>query len=263
MRTVSLPVPQRPRPPRPQGFLRSLVASGAAHGGLLGAGVLFGVVFAGGGREPVSREYVASFQLGPLEPAFEEPAEPLEVTEVTEVREASEPELVATEEWGESTPLADEAPAEPARLRSTDWLAERPFLAGEVRRAAPARSAEPVVSAPGGEPAPRPVAEEPPELAAEGPVEARVVEPVAVHRPAPVYPRLARRAGEEGSVLCRLHLTAEGAVERVEVLESSGSERLDEAARETLATWRFEPRREDGRAVAGTHLHRVTFRLDA
>lgn len=263
MSPVSLPARQRPRPPRPQGFLRSLVASGAAHGGLLGAGVLFGIVFAGGGREPASREYVARFQLGPLQPDFEELAEPLEVTEVIEVREASEPELVAAEEWGESTPLADEAPAEPARLRSTDWLAERPFLAGEVRRAAPARSAESAAPAAGAEVPPRPVAEVPLEPADQGPVEALVVEPVAVHRPAPVYPRLARRAGEEGSVLCRLHLTAEGTVERVEVLESSGSARLDEAARETLATWRFEPRREDGRPVPGAHLHRVTFRLDA
>jgi protein TonB len=100
-------------------------------------------------------------------------------------------------------------------------------------------------------------------IALEAPRPPLVVEPVALHRPAPVYPRLARRAGEEGSVLCRLHLTVEGTVVRVEVLESSGSARLDEAAQEALAAWRFEPRREDGVAVPGTHLHRVTFQLDS
>jgi len=70
-----------------------------------------------------------------------------------------------------------------------------------------------------------------------------------------------RRAGEEGSVLCLLHLSEAGEVEQVEVIESSGFERLDNAACEGLLRWRFVPRRVDGRAVATTLLHRVTFEL--
>jgi protein TonB len=49
----------------------------------------------------------------------------------------------------------------------------------------------------------------------------------------------------------------------VEVVESSGFARLDESAREALEHWRFSPRREGGRAVATTFLHRVTFRLES
>ncbi|NOT29528.1 MAG: TonB family protein [Planctomycetes bacterium] len=90
-----------------------------------------------------------------------------------------------------------------------------------------------------------------------------IVEPVARDTPRPGYPRLSRRAGEEGSVLCRLHVGADGRVSEVEVVESSGHERLDRAATETLVGWRFEPRREDGRPVAARILHRVTFRLSA
>jgi len=255
MAALPLPARPRPRPARPGSFLRSLVTSSAAHGGLLGAGVLFGLVFAGGGRESAAREYVARFELGPAELPFEE-REEVELTEVTEVLETPEPELLPTEVWGESAELPAEEPAEPTVLRSTDWLAEPPFLSGEIGGRTSSATSEPASAAVG-------VAEptRTPEVA--GPPVPVVLEPVARHRPAPSYPRLARRAGEEGSVLCRLHIAIDGTVERVEVVESSGSTRLDQAAREALVTWRFEPRREDGVAAPGTHLHRVTFRLDS
>jgi periplasmic protein TonB len=90
-----------------------------------------------------------------------------------------------------------------------------------------------------------------------------VVMPVAQTTPAPGYPRLSRRSGEEGSVLCRLFLSELGEVTKVEVVESSGHERLDEAAKSALLTWRFHPRREGGRAVATTIDHRVVFKLEA
>lgn len=90
-----------------------------------------------------------------------------------------------------------------------------------------------------------------------------VREPRPVETPRPPYPGLSVRAGEEGSVLCRLHIDAAGAVTQVAVVESSGFERLDQAARTTLLAWRFEPRRHDGRSVATTLLHRVTFRLES
>jgi protein TonB len=98
---------------------------------------------------------------------------------------------------------------------------------------------------------------------ASAPRPAVVREPAPRAAPAPVYPRLSVRAGEEGSVLCRLHISERGEVTEVEVVESSGFERLDEAARATLLGWSFEPRRQDERAVASTLLHRVTFRLES
>jgi len=252
MRRVTLPDPSRGRRAPASGFLRSLAASSAAHGGLLGAGVLLGVVFAGGGRAPAPRAYVARFELAAEAP----PVESGEEFEVTEVRaDLPEPELSSSEVWGHSTPLVEEPRVEPPAPRSTDWLAEPPFLTGELRRSVPAEVSSATLPSPARVPAEQ--AEEP------RPPAPRVEEPVALHRPAPSYPRLARRAGEEGSVVCRLYLSPQGSVERVEIVESSGSTRLDEAAREALLGWRFEPRREDGRAVSGTHLHRVTFRLDS
>jgi protein TonB len=70
------------------------------------------------------------------------------------------------------------------------------------------------------------------------------------------------RAEEEGTVVCRIHVAADGLVTSVEVVESSGHERLDRAATEAIRTWRFAPRRVDGRSVATSIVHRVTFRLD-
>ena len=64
-------------------------------------------------------------------------------------------------------------------------------------------------------------------------------------------------------MLARLELDAEGRVKAVTILESSGHTRLDEAARVSLATWLFEPAREDGQPVPATIQHRVTFRLDS
>lgn len=68
------------------------------------------------------------------------------------------------------------------------------------------------------------------------PIAARLVESVR-----PTYPPSARRRSEEGVVSCRIHVRIDGTVEEVEVVRSSGSERLDEAAVSALMKWKFEP----------------------
>src|SRR5690606_1702398 len=67
--------------------------------------------------------------------------------------------------------------------------------------------------------------------------------------PKPEYPRLARRLGEEGTVLLNVYVAADGSPEKIELRASSGSPRLDQAARETVSHWKFVPAREGGRAV--------------
>ena len=248
---MHVPMP-RPNPTvpgsRPALLPRSLVGSAAAHAVLIGAGVLLGV-FTAGGAERTPRVFTTTLTARPAP----EP-EPHEVLEPLLEPALAEPELAESVVWSEPAfPLPAAEPVVAPALRAVDWLAEHPLAIGTLLPPTPVAEA-----AGGEEAAPAPVAALPP--AAEPPP-ASVHEPVPRHTPAPGYPRLARRAGEEGSVLCRLHLDAAGAVRAVEVVESSGHARLDEAVRETLATWSFEPRREDGRAVPGSLLHRVTFRL--
>jgi protein TonB len=59
--------------------------------------------------------------------------------------------------------------------------------------------------------------------------------------PAPSYPRISRRRGEEGRVLLRVRVLADGAAGAVEIAEGSGHPRLDDAARDAVRSWRFVP----------------------
>lgn len=79
--------------------------------------------------------------------------------------------------------------------------------------------------------------------------------------PAPAYPPLARRAGEQGRVLLRVHVTAEGLADDVQVRDSSGFPRLDAAAQETVRHWRFVPARQGDRTVAAWVMVPINFAL--
>jgi periplasmic protein TonB len=79
--------------------------------------------------------------------------------------------------------------------------------------------------------------------------------------PSPVYPPLSRRMGEHGRVLLRVHVTPEGSAAQVEIRESSGFERLDKAARETVQRWRFVPARQGDRGVAAWVLVPISFSI--
>jgi TonB family protein len=68
--------------------------------------------------------------------------------------------------------------------------------------------------------------------------------------PTTPYPLLARRRGQEGTVLLFVEVGANGRAIRVSLKTSSGFAALDEAARAAVASWRFEPARVDGRPSA-------------
>lgn len=80
--------------------------------------------------------------------------------------------------------------------------------------------------------------------------------------PPPSYPPLARRNGEQGRVLLRVHVTAGGVAEAVELRTSSGSPRLDQAALETVKRWRFVPARQGDQPVAAWVLVPINFTLE-
>lgn len=79
--------------------------------------------------------------------------------------------------------------------------------------------------------------------------------------PAPAYPGLSRRLGEQGRVLLRVFVSPDGAAAQVEIRESSGFERLDRAARDTVLRWRFVPARQGERGVAAWVLVPITFSI--
>jgi TonB family protein len=67
--------------------------------------------------------------------------------------------------------------------------------------------------------------------------------------PAPAYPELARRRGQQGTVILAVKVAAAGRALRVEVKRSSGFILLDEAAARAVRNWEFEPARIHSRKV--------------
>jgi periplasmic protein TonB len=78
----------------------------------------------------------------------------------------------------------------------------------------------------------------------------------------PVYPDTARRRGEQGRVVLRVEVSADGAPVSIAVAQSSGFPRLDEAAAGAVRQWRFQPASREGRALAGTADVPIDFRLE-
>lgn len=145
-------------------------------------------------------------------------------------------------------PVARQAiPRKPAELR--------PLLAVETAASIPSAAASP----------PPPKFEA---AATAAPVEAppRLVPPsfdaAYLRNPPPVYPLWSRRRGEQGRAVLRVHVTAQGVADEVHLRNSSGHDRLDQAALEAVRQWRFVPARQGDRPVAAWVLVPILFSLE-
>jgi len=78
---------------------------------------------------------------------------------------------------------------------------------------------------------------------------------------APVYPDVARKKGWEGSVLLRAQITAQGHVESLTLLKSSGHEILDQSATTAVRQWRFHPQQINSQPTPSTVEIPVKFSL--
>jgi len=84
-----------------------------------------------------------------------------------------------------------------------------------------------------------------------------------LNNPAPDYPATSRRLGEEGRVLMKVLVSADGAAEDVQIEKSSGSERLDHAAIQAVKRWRFIPAKKNNQALSAYVIVPVKFSLDS
>lgn len=80
--------------------------------------------------------------------------------------------------------------------------------------------------------------------------------------PAPPYPPLSRRVGEEGKVVLRVSVNPQGTADNVEIKISSGSQRLDESALKTVRHWKFIPAKRGDVAVQSWVLVPIIFKLE-
>ena len=85
--------------------------------------------------------------------------------------------------------------------------------------------------------------------------------PTALKNPAPPYPEMARRLGQEGRVTLRIAIDSAGRPTRVEIQRGSGYPLLDEAALTTLRGWAFIPARVLGKPSDSVASLQVRFAL--
>jgi len=131
-------------------------------------------------------------------------------------------------------------PVEPARPINTE-AASDPFVTATAAAVIPA--------------------DEPTTTSESAPISDPVFDADYLRNPAPVYPKLSRQRKEQGVVLLRVHVQANGEADQMEVLQSSGYERLDEAAMRAVERWQFVPAKRGDEIVAAWVRVPVRFNL--
>jgi TonB family protein len=87
-------------------------------------------------------------------------------------------------------------------------------------------------------------------------IDARELAPLQIE-----YPPVSKRLAEEGRVLLSFVVGANGQVDSVEVVASSGHRRLDEAAKAAVSTQRFVPASKDGVSIESKLRLPVIFKM--
>lgn len=67
-----------------------------------------------------------------------------------------------------------------------------------------------------------------------------------LQNPRPAYPPISKRLGEQGKVVLRVLIGVDGTAKKAEIRQSSGFERLDQAALSTVQSWRYAPGKRGG-----------------
>ena len=167
------------------------------------------------------------------------------------------------------------APKRPARAKPAPAIAPAPTApAAPVDPAAPLqdRGAEPVVAGSAGAvppaaarqaSAPVPVAQA--AAKSEATVAAAVTRRIQrvdyLRRPVLEYPSASRRYGEQGRVVLRVLVGVDGQAEKIELVQATAFERLNEAAIDAAQRALYRPFTEDGVAQPAWALVALSFRL--
>lgn len=79
--------------------------------------------------------------------------------------------------------------------------------------------------------------------------------------PAPSYPSLSRRLGEQGKVMLKVYVDVNGMPTKIELQKTSGFERLDNSAMETVKQWKFMPAKQGGQSIAAWVIVPIKFNV--
>lgn len=150
------------------------------------------------------------------------------------------------------TPVKPVAPVTPVMPKAVQKIAPKP----SIQPAAPSQplaiaDSTPAPNAPVGSAAPvaavaATAAPTPTPTPASATVQLPSSDADYLQNPKPTYPPLSRRLGEQGKVMVRVLIGADGQPQKAELKQSSGFERLDQAALATVLKWRYVPGKRGG-----------------
>lgn len=83
-----------------------------------------------------------------------------------------------------------------------------------------------------------------------------------LQNPAPAYPAISKRMGEQGKVVLRVFISTDGLPQKIEINQSSGFDRLDRQAHDTVLRWKFVPGKRNGVPEAMWYLVPIHFVLE-
>jgi len=127
-----------------------------------------------------------------------------------------------------TTPKREQAPARiPLHLNSQQPIAQHTLPPPQSHTSLPALKTPPPISA-----------------------GSSTSKPMIVSSSKPLYPRVARESGWEGTVIVRTLITTNGVPSQVEIRKSCGHEALDLAAQEAVKTWKFQPAKDGNFPIA-------------
>jgi protein TonB len=94
-----------------------------------------------------------------------------------------------------------------------------------------------------------------------GPVIATDLDEKLIEAKPPRYPMESRRKREQGTVVLRLLIGIDGRVEQISIGQSSGFDRLDQAALQAVKNWRWQPELRNGVPVKVPGTLPIPFKL--
>lgn len=83
-----------------------------------------------------------------------------------------------------------------------------------------------------------------------------------LNNPKPPYPAISRRLGEQGRVILKACVSSTGGIDSLNLIKSSGFDRLDRIALETVQRWKFIPARRGQQPVAMCYQLPIQFTLE-
>lgn len=121
-----------------------------------------------------------------------------------------------------------------------------------VQQAAPAAPTSPAPPVQQATPAPE----------APAPVTPPRTDATHLNNPAPQYPALSRRLGEQGRVMLDVYILPDGSVGEIKLNRSSGFPRLDNAALQAVKTWKYVPAKRGDKPIPFWYVQPVSFVLN-